>query len=106
MKNALLLFILTTFVLACSESKTLPSERGFDRFQTESYAPQVESSAPQAETKSSSTESTVKGFPPRPVTKGLYDFSECKAKYKVGTEDYKGCVKAKYSNIKFAGEER
>ena len=89
MKKALLLFILTAFVLACSESKTLPSEKDFDRSQKGFNNPL----------------GNVKGIPPRPVTKGLYDFSECKAKFKVGTEDYKGCVKAKYPNIKFAEEE-
>lgn len=88
MKRVLLLFIVTIFVVACSRD----AEKDSDHFQMEFN--------------SSLTESAVKGIPPRPATKGLYDFSECKAKFKVGTEDYKGCVKAKYPNVKFAGEER
>lgn len=88
MKRALLLFIVTIFVVACSRDT------------------EKDSNHPQMESNNSLTESTVKGIPPMPATKGLYDFSECKAKFKVGTEDYKGCVKAKYPNVKFAGEER
>ena len=42
--------------------------------------------------------------PPKPATKGLYDFSECKAKYSEGSDAYKDCVRAKYPNLKFAGE--
>lgn len=89
MKWPLSLFVVTIFVVACSRNTEKDSN----------YPQMVESNNPL-------TESTVKGIPPKPVTKGLYDFSECRAKFKVGTEDYKKCVKAKYPNIKFAGEER
>ena len=88
MKWPLSLFVVTIFVVACSRNT-----------EKDSNHPQMESNNPL-------TESTVKGIPPKPVTKGLYDFSECRAKFKVGTEDYKKCVKAKYPNIKFAGEKR
>lgn len=91
MKRILLLLVATVFVVACSGEKNNSEEKSSDRSRTE--------------TNNSSTESTVKGIPPRPVTKGLYDFSECRAKYTVGTEAYKECVRAKYPHVKFPGEE-
>ncbi|WP_173384447.1 hypothetical protein [Fibrobacter succinogenes] len=92
MKRILLLLVAMVFGVACSKEKNIPEEKSSDR--------------PRTETNNSSTEGTVKGIPPRPVTKGLYDFSECDAKFKEGTEDYKSCVKAKYPNVKFVGEEK
>jgi hypothetical protein len=41
--------------------------------------------------------------PPKPATKGLYDFSECKAKYPEGSEAYKDCVKVKYTESEICG---
>ncbi|MCQ2099760.1 MAG: hypothetical protein MJZ10_05565 [Fibrobacter sp.] len=39
--------------------------------------------------------------PPKPITKGAYDFSECKEKYGSGTKEFRKCVQAKYPNMKF-----
>lgn len=89
MKRILLLLVATVFAVACSGEKNNPEEKnvlGDKQDVVESPANSI-------------------GVPPKPETKGAYDFSGCKAKYKVRTEAYKECVRAKYPHVKFADEE-
>lgn len=88
MKKALLLFVVTIFVVACSGDKT----------RSEENAPMPKENVVEPPLYS-------KGVPPKPKTQGEVDISECKAKYKVRTEAYKDCVRAKYPHVKFAGDE-
>lgn len=88
MKKALLLFVVTIFVVACSGDKTRSEE-----------------SAPMPKENVVEPPVNAKGVPPKPKTQGEVDISECKAKFKVRTEEFKDCVRAKYPHVKFAGEE-
>ncbi|MDD5942725.1 hypothetical protein [Fibrobacter sp.] len=101
MKSIIPLILTAMFVAACSESKNPPEEKKEDASVVVEEKRTVEVNVPVKMENSISTQANVKGVPPRPVTKGLYDFSECKAKYPVGSDDYKSCVKAKYPNVKF-----
>ena len=89
MKKALLLFVVTIFVVACSGDKT----------RSEENAPMPKENVVEPPLYS-------KGVPPKPETKGVAgDISECMAKFKVRTEEFKDCVRAKYPHVKFAGDE-
>lgn len=88
MKKALLLFVVTIFVVACSGDKTRSEE-----------------SAPMPRENVVEPSVYSKGVPPKPKTQGEVDISECKAKFKVRTEEFKDCVRAKYPHVKFAGDE-
>lgn len=55
-----------------------------------------------ARTAQESRESSQKFEPPKPNTKGAFDFTECEEKHGSDTENFRACVKARYPNIKFA----
>jgi len=104
MKKMILFFVaISVLFVACSEksesekSQVIPSTTA--NTPVEAYGTEQEPSAPGVPPKPAKLYA-----PPKPATKGLYDFSECKAKHPEGSDAYKDCVKAKYPNLKFAGE--
>lgn len=103
MKKVILFVAILLLLGACSEksesekSKVVPSITADTP--VEAYGTMQESSAPGVPPKPGKLYA-----PPKPATKGLYDFSECKASHPEGSDGYKDCVKAKYPNLKFAGE--
>lgn len=105
MKKVILFVAISLLLGACSEksesekSKVVPSATA--ETPVEAYGTMQEPSAPGVPPKPAKLYA-----PPKPATKGLYDFSECKAKYPEGSEAYKDCVKVKYPNLKMAGEEK
>ena len=105
MKKLVLFVAISVLFVACSEksesekSQVIPSTTA--NTSVEAYGTEQEPSAPGVPPKPAKLYA-----PPKPATKGLYDFSECKAKYPEGSGAYKDCVKAKYPNLKMAGEEK
>lgn len=103
MKKEILFIAISLLFGACSEksesekSQVVPSITADTP--VEAYGTMQEPSAPAVPPKPAKLYA-----PPKPATKGLYDFSECKAKHPEGSDAYKECVKAKYPNLKFAGE--
>jgi hypothetical protein len=105
MKKMILFVAISVLFVACSEKsesekrQVVPSTTA--NTSVEAYGTEQEPSATGAPSKPGTLYA-----PPKPATKGLYDFSECKAKHPEGSEAYKDCVKAKYPNLKMAGEEK
>ena len=113
MKKISLLFLMAIFAISCSKDESrsekkvdLPNVDGMQSVEASLPAENENAVQNQAEGKGVPPKPGKLYAPPKPATKGLYDFSECKAKHPEGSEAYKDCVKAKYPNLKFAGEEK
>lgn len=105
MKKSIFFVVLLFLLVACSE-KAASEKQSVEKYNVPSgeNAASAEYANPSVDANGAQPMPGAKFAPPKPVTKGAFDFSECKEKYVVGTEDYKNCVKAKYPNAKFAGE--